>query len=336
MRFAHSRSRNASAPGPEHLELRERRLVEERDRFARRARLHLDRGRPVLARPAARAQRLVAGGGVRLVPVDALPAALLAEGGAERRMTRIRRRHAQRPPRLPLLARVLDVVVLRQRLVRARERVCAAAVLPSEAAPVERPHVPLGTAVDDPLAHHLADAARAREPVRAPAGGDPEAGHVRLAEQEVGVGRERLGAVEEHLHLGALHRWHAVDRVREQLLHPLPFLREQLRLEPVGDAVERPRRGLALVAAHDEPADLGAEVDEVVRVAQCRQRLERRVERLGDEVLVAERDRSARRRRRAPQPAARTCRPRRRRPRTRCVPCRSRPRTRGLRASRSP
>ena len=67
-------------------------------------------------------------------------------------------------------------------------------------------------------------------------------------------------------------------------------LREELRLEVVGDAVDRPRRRLALVAAHDETADLGAEVDEVVGVAQRRQRLERRIERLGDQVLVAERD----------------------------------------------
>ena len=82
-------------------------------------------------------------------------------------------------------------------------------VLAAEAAQVERPDVPLRTAVDDPLPHHLADAAGACEPVRAAACSDPETGHVRLAEQEVGVGRERLGAVEEHLHLGALHRGHA-------------------------------------------------------------------------------------------------------------------------------
>ena len=195
-----------------------------------------------------------------------------------------------------------------------------AAVLAAEAAQVERPHVPLGTAVDDPLAHHLPDPARAREPVRAAARGDPEAGHVGLAEQEVRVGRERLRPVEEHLHLGVLHRRHAVDRVREQLLHPLPLLRQELRLEAVRDAVERPRRGLALVAAHDEAADLGAEVDEVVGVAQRRQRLERRVERLGDEVLVAVRDD---RHVDADEPRdlrARTCRPRRRRPRTRSRP----------------
>ena len=98
------------------------------------------------------------------------------------------------------------------------------------------------------------------------------------------------GPVEEHLHLGVLHRGHARDRVREELLHAIPLLGQELRLEALRDAVERPRRRLALVAAHHEAADLGAEVDEVVGVAQRRQRLERRLERLGDQVLVAVRD----------------------------------------------
>src|SRR5207244_13350377 len=131
---------------------------------------------PVPARPAARPQRFVAAGRVGLVPVDALPAALLPEGRVQRDMALVGGRDAKRASGLPLLGGVLDVVVLRQRLVRARERVLAAAVLPAEAPPVERPDVPLGTAVDDPLAHDLADAARAGEPVRAAAGGDPEAG----------------------------------------------------------------------------------------------------------------------------------------------------------------
>src|SRR5579859_6436637 len=138
---------------PKHLELRERRLVEERDPFAGGSGLHLDRRRPVLAGPAARPQRLVAALGVRLVPVHTLPAALLPEGCVEREMPLIDGRYAKRSPGLPLLARVLDAVVLRQRLVGARERVRAAAVLAAEAAPVERPHVPLGPSVDDPLAH---------------------------------------------------------------------------------------------------------------------------------------------------------------------------------------
>src|SRR5699024_474290 len=96
---------------PEDLELRERGLVEERDALACRPRLDLDRRRPVLTGPAARSQRFVAARRVGLVPVDALPASLLAEGRLEGDVPLIGRRHAERPSGLALLARVLDVVV---------------------------------------------------------------------------------------------------------------------------------------------------------------------------------------------------------------------------------
>ena len=43
---------------------------------------------------------------------------------------------------------------------------------------------------------------------------------------------------------------------------------QELAVEVGRDAVERPRRRVALVAAHAQPADLLAEVDEVVRVAE--------------------------------------------------------------------
>ena len=72
----------------------------------------------------------------------------------------------------------------------------------------------------------------------------------------------------------------------QDLVEPVPVLGQQLGLEPVRHAVEGPRVGIALVPAHDHPADLGAVVDQVVGVAQRRQRLQRRVERLGHEELV--------------------------------------------------
>src|SRR5688572_30863364 len=51
---------------------------------------------------------------------------------------------------------------------------------------------------------HLADPAGAGDPVRAEAGRDEETPHVGLAEDELAVGRERLGPV-DHLHdLGLL------------------------------------------------------------------------------------------------------------------------------------
>src|SRR5688572_22305012 len=97
-------------------------------------------------------------------------------------MTVVRRRDPQRTARLLLLTRVLDVVVLRQRLVGSGERVALAAVVPAEPTDVHVPEVPLGLAVDNPLGQHLPDASCAGKPMCAEACGDEESGHVRLAE----------------------------------------------------------------------------------------------------------------------------------------------------------
>ena len=184
-----------------HVELGERRLVDQHRALAGGDALGLDRRRPVLSGPAARPQVLVAPGDVHVEPVDALPAGLLAEAGAVPRVPRIRGRDAQRAPGEALLARVLDVVVRRVDLDRAREREALRAVLAAEAADVHVPEVPLRLALDDPLRHDLADAARAGEAVGAEARRHPEAGHLGLAQDELAVGRERLGAVEELLDL---------------------------------------------------------------------------------------------------------------------------------------
>ena len=86
-------------PGPGDLELAERGLVEQARALARAQRLGADRRRPVHARPAARAQGRVAVGGVGLVPVDPLPAGLLAEGGAVLGVPFVGGRQPQRPAR---------------------------------------------------------------------------------------------------------------------------------------------------------------------------------------------------------------------------------------------
>ena len=275
---------------PVDVDLRERGLVDQHRALARGEALGLDRRRPVPAGPAARPQRLVAVAVIRVEPVDALPAGLLAEARAVRGVPRIGRRDPQGPPRKALLAGVADVVVGRVHLGRAGERVRLGAVLAAEAADVHVPEVPLRLAVDDPLRHDLADPARPGQAVRAEPRGDPETRHLRLAEDEFAVGRERLGAVEELLDLGLLHRGHAPDGALHQLLEALVVPGQELRLEALGNAVEAERCGIALVAAHHETADLGAPVDEIVGVAQRRQRGQRRVERLGDQVLVGHRD----------------------------------------------
>ena len=72
---------SSAAPGPSISSLANEDSSKIATRLAGGAVLGADRRRPVLPGPAARPQRLVARGGVRLVPVDPLPARFLAEGG---------------------------------------------------------------------------------------------------------------------------------------------------------------------------------------------------------------------------------------------------------------
>ena len=270
------------------LDLGERGLVEERSRLAAGAVLDADRRRPELARPPARAQPLLAARRVRLEPVRALPAGLLAERRTELLQARIGRREAQRPARLALVPRVLDVVVRGVDLGRAGERVGAAPVGGAEAARVHVPDVEARRPLDDPLRDELPHPAGAGEAVGAEARGDPEAAHVGRPEDELAVGRERLRPVDQPHDLHLLERRHPAEGVLEQRLEAGPVLLEQLAVEIRRDPVERPRRRVALVAADDEAARLGPEVDEERRVAH-RRHLERQPARPGDEVLVRHR-----------------------------------------------
>src|SRR5215207_4734206 len=108
--LSQSRSRKSAAPAG-HLDFREGRLVEDRGRLARRTMFRADRRRPEASRPAAWTERFVARGCVRLEPVRALPAGLLAESRPELGEPRIGGGEAERPPGRALVAGVLDVVV---------------------------------------------------------------------------------------------------------------------------------------------------------------------------------------------------------------------------------
>ena len=226
--------------------------------------------------------------GVGLEPVRPLPARLLAEHGPELAQPRVGRGDAERPPGLALVAGVLDVVVRLVDLAGAGERVLARAVRRAEPARVHVPDVERGRPLDDPLGHELPHAAGPREPVRAEARRDPEAPDVGRPEDELAVGRERLGAVDELDDPHLRERRHADDRVLHQLLEPRPVLVEQPAVEVVRDPVEAPRRAVPLVAAHDQAAGLRAEVDEERRVAH-RRHPERQPGRLEHEVLVRHR-----------------------------------------------
>ena len=153
--LSHSRWRNAAAPAPAHLDLGEGRLVEQRRRLPAREVLGPDGGRPEPARPPTRPKRLVAVGRVRLEPVGALPARLLAARRPELLQPRVRRGEAQRPAGQSLLARVLHVVVGRVDLGRSAPACTRGCVVATEPPRVHLPHVERRHALDDPLGDEL-------------------------------------------------------------------------------------------------------------------------------------------------------------------------------------
>src|SRR5439155_1210033 len=128
-----------------------------RNSLAGGAVLGADRRGPVVARPAARSQGLVARGRVRLVPVDPLPTRLLAERGLPIPVPRVRRRDSERPPAAALVVQVADVVVRLVRLPDPGVGVGGRAVLRSEAPYVHVPQVEAGFAPGDPLGDHPSD-----------------------------------------------------------------------------------------------------------------------------------------------------------------------------------
>ena len=82
---------------------------------------------------------------------------------------------------------------------------------------------------------------------------------------------------------------HPPARVLHQRREAIPVLGEQLVVEVVGHAVDRPRRRIALVAAEQQTVALAPEVHEVVGVAELRQVVGDTVDALGDQVLVRHR-----------------------------------------------
>ena len=140
-------------------------------------------------------------------------------------------RGAQRPPRLALVAGVADVVVGLIHLPGALERVAGRAEVRAEAADVHLPHVHRRLALEDPLGHHAADPAGAREAVRAEAGRDEQPAHLALAQAELVVGGERLGSVDQAGDCDLVHHRHALARVGRDLLEARPVLLQQAAVE---------------------------------------------------------------------------------------------------------
>ena len=167
----------------------------------------------------------------------------------------------------------------------------------AETAHVHLPQVDARLTFRDPLGHHLADPAGSRQAVGAEAGRHEQPADLGLAEAELVVGREALGPVDHAGHADLLHHRHPPAGVLDDLLESVPVLLEQAAVEVGRDrvqaarSVEEGRRAVALVAAHDQPAALLAEIDQQVGIPQGRQRVVgiALAERLGDEVLVRHR-----------------------------------------------
>ena len=275
-------------------EFRERGLVEDDRVLAARA-LLVEHPREPRGGAQRRRRRALA---LRQEVVGALPAQLAAEHRALRGEPVVEGRAAQRAHRRELLARPAHRVVQAQRLDGAVGEVAAVRVERGEAADVDVPQVERRLAVDDPLRDELARAARVRDARRVEAGADEVAGERRrLAEDEVAVAGEALGAVQQHLHLRGLEARRPVHRVRHQRLELVPVLGEELELEALGDRVDVPGLRDRLEAAHHEAAHFLLEVDVAVRVAHDRMVGSDAGDRLGDDVEVlgrVERDVDAR------------------------------------------
>ena len=148
------------------------------------------------------------------------------------------RRDAQRAAGLALVVRIDDVVVGFVGLLDSRVGVGRRAVLGAEAADVHVPEVEARLALGDPLGNHPADPARSREAVGAEPSGDEEAANLGLAETELVVGGEGLGAVDQLRDLDLLHHRDPALRVLGDLLEAVPVLLQQAAVEVGRDAVE--------------------------------------------------------------------------------------------------
>src|SRR6266581_4860766 len=181
-----------------HLQFAEGGFIEQRYAFPRGLVLDTDGGRPVAACPAARCGpsltfRL---GFVAGEPVWPLPPGLFAEDRSKLLQATVDGTQAQVARAAALLHRIADVVVGAVDFIHARSDIAAAGRVGPEAPHIHVPHIQPWLAIYDPVRHHPAGAARARDTMRAEAAGDPEAAYIRrLPQDKLPVRRERLQPV---------------------------------------------------------------------------------------------------------------------------------------------
>src|SRR5207253_6652024 len=140
----------------------------------------------------------------------------------------------------------------------------------TEAPGVHLPRVEPGAAFDDPFRDQAAHAAGAREAVGAETSRHPEAAYLARPEDELVVGGEGFGAIDEPDHLRFLQCGYANDGVGHQRLEAIPVWLEEAAIEVGWNPVQAPGRGVAFVAAHDQAARLRPVVDEQRGIAHGR------------------------------------------------------------------
>ena len=270
-------------------ELGEGRLVDHGDGLADRPVLAPDGGEPVLAAV-----------GVHVVwrlacrrrgePVRSFPSELLAEARAGVTQARIQRREAGRAPALVLFVRPRHRVVLGVSLHRAGAHPVGLLMRAAEAAEIDGPQVVRRPTGVHPLGQRHAGAASGGDAEGVEPGTDEELRQLgRLAEDEVAVGREALGAIDQLVDTGGGKGRHAADRQFHRWGEVVEVGVKELEVEVGRDAAVGPRQRVRLVAAHHQPADLLLVVRETVGIAQRRQVARHAVDRCGDHVLVLHR-----------------------------------------------
>ena len=251
---------------PDQQELRERAGIEQGHPLTAGAMLLAHRVKPVRPAETVDVARLVTSGPCK--PIGALPAELLAEHGAGLLQALIERRAAERPSRIVLLGRPGDGVMLAVQLKRARPHPAVIAVGQAKASDVDRPQVHRRLAPGDPFGERPSGAAGRGDPESVEAAAHVHPAYLRrLAEDEIAIGRERLGSVDQLLDARALERRHPDQRLCHQLLEAIPIGIQQGEVEVLGDAGLGPWLRVRLVATHHQAADLLLEVDQPVRVA---------------------------------------------------------------------
>jgi hypothetical protein len=216
----------------------------------------------------------------------ALPAETRAEHRARRFELFMHGRAPQAAARFAFGARPMDAVIVAIGLNRPLLQVAPGAVRAAEAAYVEGPQIHAGIAVEDPIRHRFAGAARSGD-----AGGEA-ASHEEIVElgrepqDRFAVGRDRYRPVDDRLDADLVEDRQSFCTGQREQLEPLHVLGEQFPAE--GERRARPPAtlGALLPSADRERADIGLEIKVLVGIAERRERSRQIEFLLGDEILV--------------------------------------------------